>query len=168
MAIHEKEYRKNRANITSPRLVLTDFSWAIILACLREFCSCGLTEYLNREHRIITGAAPEEDLGKTILHICLAHAMNMNRRELNKAFKNDQNCDSKVHFTMRFIACLVNAKYLRESIELMRNVYFVMNSKFANENASRALHLIEKKVNNLNLIWDRDIDVDTREECLDS
>ena len=90
MAIHEKEYRKNKGTITNPRLLITDFSWAIILACIREFSMESLTEYLNRTYRIITGKALHEDLHKTFIHICLAHVMNMNRREALKIFKRTQ------------------------------------------------------------------------------
>ena len=67
--------------ITNPRLVMTNYYWAIILAYMKERCNNGLEEYLKRTFRMITGKANEEDLGKTILHICLAHMMNMNRRE---------------------------------------------------------------------------------------
>ena len=35
--VHEKEYR-NYIVITNPRMVLTEFSWAVIHACLKVFC----------------------------------------------------------------------------------------------------------------------------------
>ena len=158
MAMHEREYRRNRGKTTNPRLVMMDFNWVIILACLNEFCGCGLDEYLNRTYRIVTDTATKEDIGKTIVHICLAHVMNMNRRECRKLFEKDICCKSKVHFCMRFLACLVNTRTLGESVELMRSAYFLMNSKYANKVSSTALHQIEKKVNTLNLDWKEEDD----------
>ena len=104
MAIHEKEYRGNEGNITNPRLIITDFSWAIILACMKEFCNNDLREYLDRTFRIVIGKDTENDLGRTIIHICLAHVMNMNRKEALKLFEHDTDSAAKVHFTMRFLA----------------------------------------------------------------
>ena len=154
MAIHDKEYRRNKANITNPRLVMIDYSWAIILACMKEFCTSSLEEYLNRTVRIIMGKANKEDLGKSRIHICLAPVMNMNCRECKKIFKNDRECSSKIHFCMRFLACLVNSQDVGEAVGLVRNAYFLMTIKNANENSRIAPCNIERKVNNLNLEWD--------------
>jgi len=58
-----------------------------------------------------------------------------------------------VHFYMCFLPSLENTRTLRESVELMRSAYFLMNSKYANKVSSIALHQIEKKVITLNLDW---------------
>ena len=168
MAIHEKEYRRNKANIANPWLVMTDYSWAILLACMKEFCYSSLEEYLNRTFRIIIDKANKEDLEKTIIHICLAHVMNMNRRECMKIFKNDRECGSKIHFCMRFLACLVNSQDVGEAVGLVRNAYFLMTSENANENARIALCNIERKVNNLNLEWDLESECESTNDYLNA
>eukprot|EP00794_Sanderia_malayensis_P000042 gene42-635_t len=81
MAIHEKKYRKYKANTSNPGLILIDFSWAIILVCFGEFCMSDLKEYINRTYRIVMGLATKDDLEKTLIHVCLAHVMTMNRKE---------------------------------------------------------------------------------------
>ena len=43
--LHKKEYRKYNQG-TYPRMVMTDFSWASIQACLKFFCNETLTENL--------------------------------------------------------------------------------------------------------------------------
>ena len=77
--IHEREYRKHGETMNQ-RMVMTDFSWAIILACLKQFCNESITEYLNRSYRQITEIATQNDLGKTLLHVCLAHMMKLNKK----------------------------------------------------------------------------------------
>ena len=79
---------------------------------------CGLDEYLNGTYRVVSGSATKEDLGKTIIHICLAHVMNMNRRDCRILFEKDVCCKSKLHFCMRFAAFLIN---LRTSMSLSKN-----------------------------------------------
>ena len=131
--------------MTTPRLVITDYSWAIILACLREFCGSNLSQYLDRTYRIVTGTANADDLNKTIIHICLAHVMNMSRREVNKIFASDIDRGSKTHFAMRIMACLVNARDLLEAEEIIGSCYIVMNNEFSKNNARITLNCLEKK-----------------------
>ena len=56
--IHEKEYQKyGPSGLTNPRLIVLDFSMALIQAALQEFTNESLKQYLDRTFGIITGEA---------------------------------------------------------------------------------------------------------------
>ena len=60
---------------------MTDFSWAIILACLKQFCNESVCEYLNRTYRIVQGEGRSEDFQKTQnLHVYSVHIMKLNQK----------------------------------------------------------------------------------------
>ena len=95
--LHEKEYRKYK-HTTNPRMVITDFSWAIIQLCLRVFCSENFTEYLNRAFCIVSGSA---NFLKTRLHVCVARMIKLNKMHATAKYCRDFYTRSQVHFAMR-------------------------------------------------------------------
>ena len=69
---------------------------------------------------------------------------------------------------MRFLACLVNSQRVGKAVRLVRNAYFLMTSKDANENACIALCNIERKVSNLNLELDIESECDSTNNYLNA
>ena len=112
--LHEKEYRKYKKT-TNPRMIMTDFSWAIIQACLKVFCSENLSEYLNRAFRIVSGSANGEDFLKTRLHVCAAHMMKLNKMHATAKHCKDFDTKSQVHFAMRLFGRLINCQSLDDA-----------------------------------------------------
>ena len=80
------------------------------------------------------------------MHICLAHVMNMNWKEAIKLFKHVTDSAAKVLFTMRLLACIVNAQFMGEVVELMEDGFIVMTSKLATVYTCISLHNIERKI----------------------
>ncbi len=84
-AIHEKECHKyGNKEKTNPKLIMLDFSWALIEASLDECCGEETNDYSNRTHRVITGKATNGDLNKSLLHICVYHVIQMRRRNARR------------------------------------------------------------------------------------
>ncbi len=83
------------------------------------------------------------------LHICLAHVMNMNRKQALKIFRRDSRLSSKVHFTMRFLGCLINSSSLSEASELVLHGMTVMTTEYADKHVLDSLHFVETAINNL-------------------
>ena len=96
-----------------------DFSWAIILACVREFCREDLIEYLNRTKRIVNGLATDMDISKPLLHICAAHMMKATKNYIITKYSTDLNKQSQVHFAMRSMGRLINCKSFPEAIKIV-------------------------------------------------
>ena len=59
-----------------PRLLLTDYSLALILASLRVFSKETLKQYINRTFRIIKGTASDTEANSMLVHICYSHTVN--------------------------------------------------------------------------------------------
>ena len=140
--IHEKEYRKYKV-ITSPRMVMTDFSWAIIHACLKVFCNETLTDYLNRSYRIVIGEAADEEFLKTRLHVCAAHMMKLKKKHASEKFFKKFNCESQVHFAMRLFGRLLNCHSSTDVISLAKSAKIVLTPEVATPALKRLCDILK-------------------------
>ena len=125
--IHEREYRKY-GETTNPRMVMTDFSWAIILACLKQFCNESITDYLDRSYRLITGIATQNDLGKTLLHVCSSNMMKLNKKHAVGKKSPAGTKKSQVHFAMQFFGRLMHCTTLADAVQLVRSAEVEMTT----------------------------------------
>ena len=144
--LHEKEYRKYKQT-TNPRMVMTDFSWAIIQACLKVFCNETLTEYLNRAYRIVTGSADGEDFLKTRLHVCAAHMMKLNKIHANAKHCKKFDAKSQVHFAMRLFGRLMNCQSLDDAFSFAKYAKIVLTTAKATSDLKDALDRIQRSIN---------------------
>ena len=139
---------KNGDNAT-PRLIVTDQSLAIIKACLKEFNSEDLNAFMDRGFRIATGIASNEDLSKSILHICFSHIMVNTKKDLAPHLKTNKLKGKKKlvqKFVMLFFARLVECTRLDEMEDLVHHGYIVMNSKSKTRKMQSSLTAIERSI----------------------
>ena len=118
-AIHEKEFEKYK-HTTNPRLILMDFSWAIILACVREFCGENIIDYVNRTKRIVEGNGSEVDISKSLLHICAADIMKAAKTNILTKYCATLTKHSQVHFAMLSMGRLINCRIFSEAVKIVK------------------------------------------------
>ena len=56
-----------QAGLSDPKLIITDYSLALIMACINKFCKENLKTYINRTFRVVNGTASRDDLKETKL-----------------------------------------------------------------------------------------------------
>ena len=137
----------------TPRLLMMDHSWALILACLREFCNESLEEYLNRTHRIMTGTATQRDLLLTLIHICYSHIMKLNRKDIETCLPSKiKSKEKKIlkKFAMLYFARLVECRKLDEMEKLVRLGHKVFSSKLMSQETITAIEQLEKSIKSIN------------------
>ncbi len=119
------------------------------MACIQEFSGERLSKYLNRTYQILTGEASSNELQKIFLHICLAHVMNIIRKQALKIFRRDSESNGKVHFTLCFLGCLISSPSLSEASELVLHRMNVMTTEYTDKHVLDLLHFVETAINNL-------------------
>ena len=88
----------------TPAVVMTDFSMAIIKACIREFTNENVEDYLTRGFNIINGDASREDAEKTF---CAVHMLKLNKFHVKKLYGKGETGSSKVHIANVFLWSIV-------------------------------------------------------------
>ena len=116
----------------------------MIIACLAEFCQEEVYEYRERTFRIVQGNASDKDLGKTVIHLCTAHIMNMVKRAIQKKYPKD---NAKLHFGLRVTGRLVHAKNLGECQEIISNLKKALTVAESNDALKVSLGYLEKSIN---------------------
>ena len=146
--IHEKEYQKyGPSGLTNPRLIVLDFSMALIQAALQEFTNESIHQYLDRTYRILTGGATQYDLQKSILHVCSFHVMRMCRRNAQRYRNREQSESSQVHFAMHLVGRIIQCKSLDEVASIIERAVVVMKTKYATSKMKEALQWLQESIN---------------------
>uniref|UniRef100_A0A7M5UQC9 ubiquitinyl hydrolase 1 n=1 Tax=Clytia hemisphaerica TaxID=252671 RepID=A0A7M5UQC9_9CNID len=129
-------------NAVSPKLIIIDYSAAMVQAVLQEFTGSTLEEYLERTYRIIHGKADKSDLEKTFIRICAYHFLQMCRRNLKPYSESQQ------HFALRAIGRLICFEDLEEMTEFVNDLAKVICSRLVSDDVDAALTRMEIKINN--------------------
>ena len=147
ITLQEREKLAFRGTISTPKLIMTDYSLALILIRLSEFCKETLVQYINRTFKIVTGKASDVDLKKSILHICFSHVMNLNRRNLDKKMLHTSSSDKNklTCFCMQWFARLTECRFLEEKEELVLLGRTVFVSQYQSEEVAKSLRIIQSK-----------------------
>jgi hypothetical protein len=125
--LREREIFKKEV---TPVLVMSDFSMAIINACLREFNNESLEEYFERGFWIVNGKATPEEVQKTIHHVCSAHMMQIIKRHAKNLCEKGHPAESQIHIAMRFFGRLLTATSLKEMKGIVSLGYVIFKTKF--------------------------------------
>ena len=125
-----KEVFPNLPSYPTPALVMTDFSMAIINACIREFTNENVEDYLTRGFKIVNGDASREDAEKTIYHVCAAHILKLNKFHVKKLQEKGKQENSQVHIAMRFFGRLLCCSTLQEMTKFVSLGYYIFQSKY--------------------------------------
>lgn len=86
-----KKYRQfaevNRRKWPLFKVVVVDWSWALINSLMNEWNRCDITEYLERVYSSLDNGSPIEDT-LLIVHTCCAHFMKPVSSYIQKNFQN--------------------------------------------------------------------------------
>jgi hypothetical protein len=154
----EKEVYPNVSCYPTPAVVMTDFSMAIINACIREFANENVEDYLTRGFNIINGHASREDAEKTIFHVCAAHILKLNKFHVKKLHGKGETGSSKVHIAMRFFGRLLYCSTLQEMTNFVSLGYYIFKSKYDNPTLNRKLEAFSKAIHDFTFPIDIDSD----------
>ena len=127
--VKERENQVFKSKNVLPALVMSDFSMAIIIACLREFNNETYEEFLERGYGIVTGTASESDLAKSIHHVCSAHMLQIVKRHSKDLHEKNLPAGSQVHIAMRFFGRLIASHTLHELNQIVRLGHYIFNNE---------------------------------------
>ena len=65
-------------------------------AVLHEFSEESPCQYLGRAYRIISGDSKTDDFGRTFIHVCAYHFLQMGRWKIMEILKSSKN-NSQIH-----------------------------------------------------------------------
>ena len=138
--VHEKECHKyGSRGKTNPKLILLDFSMAMIQA----FCAEDLNQYLDSTHSIMTGCASDQALQQSLLHICASHVLKMCRRNAIRLGNKEQDEKSLVQFASRPMGRLINCKSLGKAERIVDKAIIVLRTEKATQDMQDALCWLE-------------------------
>ena len=149
--LREKERAVYGDNI-QPFAIRTDFSLAIINACIAEF-NGGMTvgTYIDHCYDIVSGQTQSfQDSHMTLVLVCAAHVMKMNSNNVERrAFKRvaSENRASVKHLAMRIVGLLVNIDRLDDAIEIVKLAYIAFMSECITPTLTEALERLSAIVN---------------------
>ena len=98
-----------------PKLVIADYSKAMIKTLLHEFSGESLYQYLDRVYRIIHGDSKIDDFNRTFIHVCAYHLFQMGR---GKHSKNN----SQIHFVQRILVRLLCYTDLKKARRFVKDI----------------------------------------------
>ncbi|XP_066911972.1 uncharacterized protein [Clytia hemisphaerica] len=144
MSLQEKE-KLVFNKISRPSLILVDYSVALIVACVNEFCGESLPEYINRTFRIVNGL--EDNLMKTLLHICFSHITKRNKYVLKKLKSPKKAVSLAMHWFSRLTECRFLAE-LEELVKLGQIVFMTPTTDVVNygKTVHEAVEEIERSI----------------------
>ena len=111
---HGKIFEKKR--LPSPKVIM-DYSLALIIASVKEFNGESISDFNERAFGIVSGAADDADLKKTIIHVCAAHVLKLNKNHATELEELKEEKSSQIHIAMRFFGRFLNCETLSEMTE---------------------------------------------------
>ena len=143
--LKEAEYKIFKKN-AKPKLIITDYSKAMIQAVLMELSGETLEAYLKRSYRIVFNKCQPDDFDRMFIHICSYHVLKINYENIKKEFPGKE-CTSVVHFGQRFFGRLVSCRNIEDAVNLVKHGLTVMTSYTVTNDVTRSLEVISNTVN---------------------
>ena len=129
-----------------PKLVILDYSKAMIKAVLHEFSGESLYQCLDRAYRIIHGDSKKDDFSRAFIHVSAYYFLQMGRREIKEISKNNKN-NSQVHFFQWILGRLICYTDLKEARLFLKNIYIVLTTERSSDLVEYHVHATEEKIN---------------------
>ena len=104
-----------------PKLVIVDYSKAMIKTLLHEFSGESLYQYLDRVYRIIHGDSKIDDFNRTFIHVCAYHLFQMGRGKIKEILKHSKN-NSQIHFVQRILVRLLCYTDLKKARRFVKDI----------------------------------------------
>ena len=119
----------NNGQTVKPNYIVTDFSFALIQACIQVFNQHSLGTYLNETYNILSNRCNEAKIASlTFLSICVAHMLKCVSMRLVKVEKNPV----IRRFCLVCFSALQRSNDLVSAAALYRNIFVVLSSKCTN------------------------------------
>jgi hypothetical protein len=146
----------NNGQLLKPRYVITDFSYALINACIHAFNDMNLVTYLRMCDSILSGQCNAAQIDSmTFVNLCAAHIMKSFAVKVNKVLPNAK--QRKV--LMVWFVGLQKCTVLSQALQVYTDIYIVFNTKAD----STAVDNARKRL--CELIIDGTVDIEYDESC---
>ena len=90
MKLKEMEQKNFGKPNDGPKLVIVDYSKAMIKAEFHEFSGELLYQYSDRAHRVIHGDSKKDDFSRTFIHVCAYLFLQVGRRKIKDILENNK------------------------------------------------------------------------------
>ena len=120
----------SKGKLHKPRYLVTDFSFALIDACMRSFNSMSLVACLKECHTVLTGKATQEHIHSlTFTVLCVANIM----KSLAVKLKKVNNSAIQRKAVMVWFCGLQRCTSMSVALSMYRDMYVVLRSINENE-----------------------------------
>ena len=129
-------------SMITPKIIITDWSTAIIGALIRVYDMCSMKEYLHKCLRyLVDGASRNESclLPDLLVYICSAHLLHRCKKEV----KNSESAN----FCLCVMAYMIQCTRLDQLIIIAKKVKLIMNTKIVTNEVLKEHALVEKLLN---------------------
>ena len=141
--------RVNNGRLVTPRFIVTDFSYALMHACIQAFNDgMQLDTYLQQTYNILSGRCTLAQMRNvTFLSLCAAHMLKAMSMRLSKAVPN-KNCRA---LTMLYYAALQRTTDLQAAAWTYRDIALVLCSRRETSAVANARLQLEARVSGLDV-----------------
>ena len=134
-----------------PLAIRTDFSAAIMSACLAEYMGgISLKQYLDKFLDIITGVESDHHAPLTLVLVRAAHLMKMNAKNVEactKKTRTKDNVGSIKHLAMHTVGLLVHTKTLDDVINITKHALIAFTSETVTTQLTESFSKLTQYVN---------------------
>ncbi|XP_056613419.1 120.7 kDa protein in NOF-FB transposable element [Triplophysa dalaica] len=152
-----RDYCKMFRQHLHPQKVETDFSWAIIHACIQAFCQIDVHTYLQRCLQVTEGKIK---CSFTVVHICAAHMIKILCCKVSKVKCGKPTKDLFLYS----MALLQNATTLNEIKALLTDIGTVF-SEATHTNCQESINNLKTAIENQSIIADVETEITPTEEA---
>ena len=141
-------------NLSKPKIIVTDFSWALINSALKTFNNFDAMQYLIFIFSRISQNLSIDNY--VIVYICSTHFISLIKKKVKKNFK--KSISSNVYNTFMFsFTLLQHSKSLKEFETHLRNIFFIFHSKFKSKQLLNSLEYAQQSILERNLNYHSNI-----------
>ena len=147
---HVNKYVRSMPSHSSPifpKIIVRDFSLAIVGAVLDSFNKINLLDYLDKCYKILK--EEREEYLNTIPLICSGHLIPAIKRFTENAVPCCKNITLK-NFCMKITGRLIMTKQFEILDTLGRSTLVVLTTKYISKDYLNHFHIVEKAINNFN------------------
>lgn len=147
--------------VSKPSVINCDFSMAMIISIIESFNKISFDSFLNWCFKIVSGEATPEDLkcSFTIVHICLAHFMNLIKLKLKKLYKRG------MELVMHIFGLLSQSETLAEAEDIFYHLLIVLKSKVQSPTFKSSYKTLNDKIYKKPQRYIFQSDIDNSQEC---
>ena len=129
--------------LTQPKIIVTDFSWALINSALKTFNNFEPVQYLIFVFSRIIQNLPIDTC--VVLYICSTHFISLIKKKVKKNFK--KSISKNVYNTFMFTFTLLqHSKSLNEFEIHLRNIYVIFNLKLKSKYLTESLEYAQQSI----------------------